>query len=482
MTRLHTACILLAVLAVVLERPAGGIAPQQSAGAAGQLPEELRGAKIYHLPEKGKSGAAMESPVIYRKLAYQDINLEHLILSLAVSIKPVDRPANVRRIYFQDVRANGIPIHVETFEQEFKLSKNQEVDLPAPLRCSIVFSELDSLKPVQEMVEQEKTRVTGESFIEVELTGLEKLALRTQQLVIPVALNQEMPLDMFSGSPLLRMTASKILDTLADPSSTAALALAREHLARLTEDRTLASAAQPALYLLYTEYVLLDPKTQASEKFSQSGTGFVVSADGKLLTAKRVVQPWKFDPQIALLMARHHLELDPKSYKLYAWPASGQVQAPDGQLNFPAALSTDAQTLRLLKTAPDRMQDQPYQDPDSGEQATLRLHAGGEGDVAVLQLSGTVFHPLALADSSAKPGPNAKTALYGFPFGLSQAQANPRPRFVNATSQGSIITLEHPLNPGESGAPLLTAEGKVLAFAGGANQCVPIEAARTVIP
>jgi len=481
MTRSHTVCVLFAVLAVVLERPAAGIMPWQSASAAGQVPAELRGAKIYRLPEEGQSGAAMGSPAIYKSLSYQDINFEHLILNLSVSIKPVDRAANIRRIYFQDVRANGVPVHIETFDQEFKLSKKEVVDLPAPLRCSIVFSELDSLKPVQEMVGKDKMRVTGGSFIEVKLTALEKVALRTKQLVIPVTLNEDVPLNMFSGNPLLQMAASKILDTLSDPSSTAALALGREHLAKLTEDRTLASAARPAVYLLYSEYVLLDPKTRVGEKFSQSGTGFVVSADGKLLTAKRVVQPWKFDPQVALLMARHHLEMDPKSYKLYAWPAGGQVQSPDGQLNSPAALSTESQTLRLLKTAPDRMQDQQYQDPDSGEQATLSVHAGGDGDVAVLQLSGSSFQALPLADSSAKPGPEAKTALFGFPFGLSQAQANPRLLFVKATAEGSTITLEHALNPGESGAPLLTPEGKVLAFASGANQCVPIEVARTLI-
>jgi hypothetical protein len=452
-----------------------------SARPAGQLPAELRGAKIYRLPEEGQPGKATESPVIYTGLAYQDINFERLVLNLSLSIKPVDRAANIRRIYFQDVRASGIPVHIETFDQEFKLSNKEVVDLPAPLRCSIVFSELDSLKPVQEMVEKDKLRITGGSFIEVKLTALEKLAVRSKQLVIPVTLNEDVPLNMFSGNPLLRMAASKVLDTLSDPSSAAALALAREHVAKLTADRTLASAAQPALYLLYSEYVLVDPKTKAREKFGQSGTGFVVTADGKLLTAKRVVQPWKFDPQIALLMARYHLELDPESYKLYAWPAGVQVQSPGGQLNSPAALSTENQTLRLLKTAPDRTQEQEYQDPDSGERATVRIHAGGDADVAVLQLSGSGFHALPLADSSTKPGPEAKTALVGFPFGLTQAQASPRLLFVKATVEGPIITLEHSLNPGESGAPLLTTEGKVLALAGGANQCIPVEVARPLI-
>jgi len=44
------------------------------------------------------------------------------------------------------------------------------------------------------------------------------------------------------------------------------------------------------------------------------------------------------------------------------------------------------------------------------------------------------------------------------------------------------VTLERSVNPGESGAPLLNADGKVLAIASGANYCVPIEAARQLIP
>jgi len=41
--------------------------------------------------------------------------------------------------------------------------------------------------------------------------------------------------------------------------------------------------------------------------------------------------------------------------------------------------------------------------------------------------------------------------------------------------------LDQPLNTGESGAPLLTTEGKVMAFAGGTNECVPVAAVRNLL-
>jgi hypothetical protein len=74
-----------------------------------------------------------------------------------------------------------------------------------------------------------------------------------------------------------------------------------------------------------------------------------------------------------------------------------------------------------------------------------------------------------------------KTTLYGFPFGLNQKQAQPRPLEVKAGEGEKLITLERQLNPGESGAPLLTPEGKVLALAGGKNECIPIDLVRSIL-
>jgi len=42
--------------------------------------------------------------------------------------------------------------------------------------------------------------------------------------------------------------------------------------------------------------------------------------------------------------------------------------------------------------------------------------------------------------------------------------------------------MEHKADPGESGAPLLDADGKVVALATSANQCISIQVARKLIP
>lgn len=91
----------LAFLNAIPANPVPGAAGLQAPSPT-QLPSELRGAKVYKLPEDSKSGQTLENPVIYRDISYQDLNFERLALNLAVSVKPVDRAAMVQRVFFQE--------------------------------------------------------------------------------------------------------------------------------------------------------------------------------------------------------------------------------------------------------------------------------------------------------------------------------------------------------------------------------------------
>jgi Trypsin-like peptidase domain len=459
---------------------ARGLAAGQKPGStASPLPPELKGAKIYHLSENGRTDQVRENLVTYKRVTYKDISTERLLLDVYVTLQPMDRDATVTKLFFQNVRVGGFPVHLQTFDQEFKIKKNQAVDLPAPLECSVVYSDLDSVKPLLDLVQKNKIQITGESFVQVKLNTLQKLFVRSKDVVIPVEFSQEVPLEMFTDSPLLKLAATQVLEALSDPTTSAAIALAKEHVEKLAREHTLGSVAHNSVYLLYCEYVLKNPATGTSETFAQSGTGFVVSADGRLVTSKRAVQPWKFDAQAAYLIEKYHLEVDPAGYKLAAWPAGATVRLPDGQLNLPAALTQAQKSLEILKVAPDQPEKTEYRDPDSGESSTVTLDSGGAGDWALLQLQGGEFQPLPLAVSAA---PAATTTLLAYPYGLSQSTVDPKTVDVKTTLEGGQITLEEPLDPGETGAPLVNGEGKVVGLAGGSKQCVPVEKLRGLIP
>lgn len=294
-------------------------------------------------------------------------------------------------------------------------------------------------------------------------------------------LNEQVPLTLFQGNPLLRVPADKVLDTLADPSSAAAVSMAKEHLAELRMEQALGAKLRPALFLLDTEYVVHDPKSKAAEKFSQFGTGFVVSTDGKLLTAKRVVAPWKFDPQIAFLVERRHLEVDRASVQTYAWPAGSTVTGGDGRPDFASAFSTAKQTLKLLSTPPDQNSAQDYQDPDSEEHVSLKLHTEGDADLALPQVSGAGFQPL-LFQKAPDNSSALRLVLGSYPYGLNQPETAPRLLGVTLGLQGDVLPMDHHVDPGEFGAPLLDREGAVVALAASGNRRISIHAGQKLIP
>jgi len=432
--------------------------------------------KVFHFPDKQVPIQHAENLCVYRQVAYHDISWERLTLSLYVTVKPVERAATVERVHFQDVRLNGLPVSIKPLDQEFKLSQTAEVDLPAPLEVSVLFADLDSIVPLRDLIQQDKVKITGHSFFEVKLNPLEKVFLRSQRLILPVDLNEEVPLQLFAKDSPVQAAAIKLLELISDPTSIPGLTLAREHLAKLEADRSFDAAGKSGLYLVNCDYVLRDPATGQSQKFSQSGTAFAISADGKLLTAKRVLQPWKFDPEIALLLARDHLELDQARYGVTAWPAGSQVLTPDGSPDFTGAFSTERKTLEIVKTAADQMRSREVQDPDTGDRVTVTLATGGADDAALIKITGGNLQPPATADAEGGDG-----FLFGFPFGMSQSQAEPKRTSVHVTVAGELQTLDHKLSPGEAGAPLISTDGKVLALCGDAEECIPIATALAVL-
>lgn len=468
-TSLLTVFIFILACSWAFSRP-----PQPQA----EVPSELKGVAVFHLPEKslGKSPGEF---VVVRSVSYQEVNLDQLALNLLVGMNAVDRPATVRKMYFQDLRANGLPVHIEPYDTEFQLSRTAVVPLPTPLRLSFVFADIDSLDPLRQLVSQSVLHLTGRIFILVQLSKMESAVEGARLVSVPLDLDQTVPMRAFTDEPMIQSAVLRMLDFFSAPYSTGAAALAKQHQEKVKRAQVLKDAAAGRLFLVYCSYSLRNRKTHDVQRFVASGTAFLIDTGDTLLTAKRVVQPWKFDSQAASLMAHSGYGLDSKAYRIAVWPAEAQVLNAKGELDLKKALNNNRHRLELWKMPADVMEQKPTGGANLAE--LVSVHTEGANDLALLKIIGqaNATTPLAAASEGESPSP---ATLLGFPYGTNQERAALQQSTVRVETptpgnSTGLIRLTRELNPGEAGGPMVTADGKVIAICAGPRTCVPLAAA-----
>jgi len=139
-----------------------------------------------------------------------------------------------------------------------------------------------------------------------------------------------------------------------------------------------------------------------------SGSGFLITSEGRLLTSAHVVSPAQFDKKI------------------------------DIQLTFPQS-STPQKTFS----------------------AQIEL-ISDELDLAILKVSGTGLQPLVLSDVT-QPRLMSEILVLGFPLGLNfKATPGYIQAFQDVPQLGSMLDLSAAVDPGNSGGPVVGKDGKVV--------------------
>ncbi|MEQ8763751.1 MAG: trypsin-like peptidase domain-containing protein [Planctomycetota bacterium] len=216
-------------------------------------------------------------------------------------------------------------------------------------------------------------------------------------------------------------------------------------------------------------WVMFD-MVRGSEKLRRgaSGSGFFVTPDGLIATAKHVAEPWKFRPSEASLIAQGY-RLDPDSIDIAAWPAGSRVRLDDGKYNWNDAYGTWNGKLRSIAVGPDRFETMMRIDTDTGEQVTARFHVYDMSDVALLKAD--VATPVAcptLQPDIAAIGKLDPVMLLGYPRTFSLFETE---RVETAPSLGQVRKVENrifttaPTIGGNSGGPLFDDEGRVIGLA-----------------
>lgn len=257
---------------------------------------------------------------------------------------------------------------------------------------------------------------------------------------------------------------------------------------RANELQDLAERLDPALVLISVDYSLA--KAGDVRRFTGLGTGFFVSPDGRLVTSKHVVEPWKFlaDP-MRLLDDGYRLDAGSVSY--CAWPTGARVQGDHGEFVLEDSYCSQRGTLALLATCPDAWV-RGARTCNDGRRHAGRYHALNNCDLAVL--AATVRAPVVtipFADDAVKIRSLDSIVVLGFPRGtklleLGRAVSSPSAGTVSKTEDTIIVNA--PIYPGNSGGPVVNMRGQVIGVAArrelnddGLARCIRIRHARALL-
>jgi S1-C subfamily serine protease len=216
-----------------------------------------------------------------------------------------------------------------------------------------------------------------------------------------------------------------------------------------------------------SEAILPDGKGKATDVWWCTGTGFVIDAEGHLVTCKHVAEPWKFR-DLAGLLARENVRIVETT--LEALPvgyAYGPDAGPRESSNVP---STRKKTLVLLRTAPDDLR------PVKVDGKEILVESNLENDVALLQISYPDVKPLALATDEELAQLRTRklwpVMVAGFPLGIKVVGDGMKilesGKIESSMTLGNVrkfeTFLQHsaPTCEGNSGGPVLNQEGRVV--------------------
>jgi S1-C subfamily serine protease/tellurite resistance protein len=220
-----------------------------------------------------------------------------------------------------------------------------------------------------------------------------------------------------------------------------------------------------SVLIIYCEYRL--EKEGETRRRSSSGTGFVVSPDGLIVTNKHVAKPWLFDGETRRLEAQGW-KRDDNSWFICAWPAGTRVLDEKRRYRFNSGLATHNQKLAFHGATPDAMTVRKAKD-QRGLSIKGRFHELDCSDLAILKAEFPDLVPaLPLETNRDLIQQLDPVMVLGFPKGFSliegdEAMTSPSLGEVRKIDRSLWVTA--PIVGGNSGGPIIDGRGRVIAVA-----------------
>ncbi|MFQ5926614.1 MAG: hypothetical protein ACE5MH_04175 [Terriglobia bacterium] len=397
---------------------------------------------------------------VVEKIALAGVTTDHIELALTL-VLTATRDATVRQISFEKLRLNDLPFYAAPVTERFQLAAGQRVPLPHPLELTVYYRDREAGRPLVVLLAESRIRIEGTAYLKVELGPLTKIFLFMRRARVPVTFRQEIPLEL-PGGELMRAAALKVV-------AEAGAALARvgaaveSGLARTSRWRgQLWRDYAPTLLFAYLRLTLRN-KRGGRLRLECTGAGFRISP-ARFILSKELIEPWKFDPEIAATIKRERLRLDPASYDLWVWPANARLRTADSELDPTTAFRLSQRQIRLVRKPPDDRQKVWVPQPPHRPQKVELHRRTTPANLALFEFveladAGKVV--VATPDTETNTATWERLAVFRFPGGAGAEQARPDLVFLPAVRGGSEIRLGAPVDASAWGMPLIAPAGVV---------------------
>jgi S1-C subfamily serine protease len=227
-----------------------------------------------------------------------------------------------------------------------------------------------------------------------------------------------------------------------------------------------------SIFLIHSEFVYTTQDEQGEEKVHTGtgwGTGFVVGEEGFIVTNKHVVQPWKFDAELAAMAAMGEVEIQEDSLRIAAWPSGTPCMTDDRQPDLDVGFNNRQRAnLVIAGMAPDSLVTRTLE--LGGGSVDYTLHDLDNNDLVILKAANSSLRPVVCAPfgDTAPVTKLDRVMALGFPRGqkgLEGRIAETSPSLGTVRKVESTIHITASIIPGNSGGPLFNADGRVVGIA-----------------
>jgi hypothetical protein len=393
---------------------------------------------------------AMDVHVAHAELA--SYTIDHIQISFTLRLK-ASRDLTIDGMAFSKMRVSGIPIYVSSIRSKQEIKSGGEFVTP-PLLLTLRLHDLDSLDPLRSSVADGSIHLTGTAFAEVELPTMARLVLFTQRVRIALPIDSTIPIQI-PGGTLGRMAALAVINS-AQPlldNGGHLRGLAQQQLDRNNE---LWKLYAPRILLLRSSCQLTDNKGHTQE-FSQTAVG--LRLEGKrILLPRQLLEPWKFDPELALNFKQQHLKVE--NFDLAAWPLDAATVNAKGETDTTAAWTLGRGELRIPKQSKDD-DTGVYVVGEHGSHVKVKLdQAANAQDLSIVEILPESVKPLPAFDTDRTHPLTGKYLYYfRFPAGAEGSSAQPELASLPMPTGGDLSSDEVALDFTAIGSPLITEQG-----------------------